>query len=331
MKLAYLAFTAKGKELADRLACALGGEAMRCNQPLSLEAWTSAQFADAGGLVFVGAAGIAVRAMAPHLKHKATDPAVVVVDECGQFAVPILSGHLGGANDLARQIARVCGAVPVITTATDINGRFAVDEWAKRQGCVILNPENIKQVSSLLLAGGTVRVRSAWPIAGPPPAGVTVAEDDLCQVRLDLLGGDPDALCLVPPLAVLGVGCRRGTSRAALENALSALLDRAGICAQAICAVATIDRKGDEPALLEFCDAHGWPLYPYTAEQLRQAHGTFTASPFVQSVVGVDNVCERAAVLASGGALYCNKLAGNGVTMALALKPYQPDWRWRDE
>lgn len=331
MKLAYLAFTAKGKALADGLASALGGTVMRCNQPLSLEAWTSAQFADAGGLVFVGAAGIAVRAIAPHLKHKATDPAVVVVDECGHFAVPILSGHLGGANDLARQIARVCGAVPVITTATDANGIFAVDEWAKRQGCLVLNPGQIKQVSSLLLAGGTVRVRSAWPITGTPPAGVVVTEGNFCQVRLDLLGGDPDALCLVPPLAVLGVGCRRGTSRAALESALAALLDRTGICVQAICAAATIDRKGDELALLDFCKAHGWPLSTYTAEQLRQVQGPFTGSTFVQQVTGVDNVCERAAVLASGGTLYCNKLAGNGVTMALALKPYQPDWRWRDE
>lgn len=331
MKLAYLAFTAKGKALADGLATALGGTAMRCNQPLSLEAWTSAQFADAGGLVFVGAAGIAVRAIAPHLKHKATDPAVVVVDECGHFAVPILSGHLGGANDLARQIARVCGAVPVITTATDANGIFAVDEWAKRQGCLVLNPGRIKQVSSLLLAGGTVRVRSAWPITGTPPSGVVVTESNFCQVRLDLLGGDPDALCLVPPLAVLGVGCRRGTSRTALEDALAALLDRAGICTQVICAAATIDRKGDELALLDFCKAHGWPLSTYTAEQLRQVQGPFTGSTFVQQVTGVDNVCERAAVLASGGTLYCNKLAGNGVTMALALKPYQPDWRWRDE
>lgn len=331
MRLAYLAFTETGKQLADRLADALGGTAMRCNQPLSLEAWTSAQFSSAGGLIFVGAVGIAVRAIAPHLKYKATDPAVVAVDEGGRFAVPLLSGHLGGANDLARQIARVCGAVPVITTATDINGLFAVDEWAKRQHCVILNPAHIKPVSSRLLAGGTVRVHSAWPIAGTPPAGVMLAEDGRCHVRLDLLGGDRDTLCLVPPLAVLGVGCRRGTPRTALENALANLLDRAGICQQAICAAATVDRKGDEPALLEFCEAHCWPLYTYPAERLSQVPGIFTASPFVQSVIGVDNVCERAAVLASGGALYCKKLAGNGVTMALALKPYQPDWRWRDE
>lgn len=101
----------------------------------------------------MGAVGIAVRAIAPHCKSKATDPAVVVLDECGRFAVPLLSGHLGGANALARALAEACGAIPVITTATDANGVFAVDEWAKAQGCAVLEPERIKLVSGALLAG----------------------------------------------------------------------------------------------------------------------------------------------------------------------------------
>lgn len=137
--------------------------------------WTARQFAGSDALVFVGAVGIAVRAIAPHCQNKAQDPAVVVLDECGRFAVPILSGHLGGANDLARALAAVCGAVPVITTATDANGVFAVDEWAKHQNCTVLEPERIKKVSGALLAGRTVRFASDWPIAGSPPAGL--AED----------------------------------------------------------------------------------------------------------------------------------------------------------
>ena len=92
----------------------------------------------------------------------------MVLDECGRFAVPILSGHLGGANDLARALAAVCGAVPVITTATDANGVFAVDEWAKHQNCTVLEPERIKLVSGALLAGKTVQFASDWPIAGAP-------------------------------------------------------------------------------------------------------------------------------------------------------------------
>ena len=139
MSRAYLAFTEKGMALAHRLARALPGSVSRCGAGgVRLAEWTSTQFAQADALIFVGAVGIAVRAIAPHCKSKATDPAVVVLDECGRFAVPLLSGHLGGANALARALAEACGAIPVITTATDANGVFAVDEWAKAQGCAVL-------------------------------------------------------------------------------------------------------------------------------------------------------------------------------------------------
>ena len=127
MTRAYLAFTAKGLALAQKLAAAYPGSVARCGHEagqVHLADWTARQFAGSDALVFVGAVGIAVRAIAPHCQSKAQDPAVVVLDECGRFAVPILSGHLGGANDLARALAAVCGAVPVITTATDANGVF---------------------------------------------------------------------------------------------------------------------------------------------------------------------------------------------------------------
>lgn len=331
MKLAYLAFTEKGEQLAGRLAAALGGGVQRCGGSCSLSAWTAAHFPQSDGLVYIGAAGIAVRAIAPHLQSKTSDPAVVVVDACARYAIPILSGHLGGANDLARAIGRVCGALPVLTTATDVNGVFAVDEWAKRQNCRIVNPEQIKTVSAKLLAGGTVTVQSAWPIAGQPPRNVRQTEDSGADVLLNLRPGTGEALRLVPRIAVLGVGCKKNVLPQTLEAALAAFLTGAGICEQAISAVASIDLKKEEPGLVAFCAAHGWPLKTYSAEQLRAVEGRFTPSAFVQSVIGVDNVCERSAVLASGGTLCRGKTAGNGVTMALALAPYRPDWRWQDE
>ena len=165
---AYLAFTDTGLALAKRLAAALPGSVARCGQDgTSLAEWTGVQFVQSDALIFVGAAGIAVRAIAPHCKSKTTDPAVVVVDECGRFAVPILSGHLGGANDLARTIAAVCGAVPVITTATDAHGIFAADEWAKHQNCIVLEPERIKLVSGKLLAGQPVYYWADIPVTCP--------------------------------------------------------------------------------------------------------------------------------------------------------------------
>lgn len=331
MKLAYLSFTEKGGQLAGRLAAALGGTAQRCGASCSLEAWTAAHFSQSDGLVYVGAAGIAVRAIAPHLKSKTTDPAVVVVDECARYAIPILSGHLGGANDLARAIGRVCGALPVLTTATDVNGVFAVDEWAKRQNCLVLNPERIKTVSAKLLAGGTVTVQSSWPIAGQPPRNVCQTEDRGADVLLDIHPGTGEKLHLVPRIAVLGVGCKKNVLPQTLETALAAFLTGAGVCEQAISAVASIDLKKNEPGLLDFCAAHGWPLKTYPAEQLRAVEGQFTPSAFVQGVTGVDNVCERSAVLASGGTLCQGKTARDGITMALALTPYQPNWRWQVE
>ena len=160
MSRAYLAFTAKGEALAHRLAEALPGSVSRCGGDVTLKGWTAEHFAQDEALIFVGAVGIAVRAIAPHCRSKAADPAVVVVDEGGNFAVPLLSGHLGGANALARALAKACGAVPVITTATDVNGLFAVDLWAKAQNCAVLEPERIKHVSGALLAGQTVRYLS---------------------------------------------------------------------------------------------------------------------------------------------------------------------------
>ena len=332
MKLTYLSFSDRGEALAARLAAALGGEAARCGRSVSLDEWTRVSFGQAQGLVFVGAAGIAVRAIAPYVKSKTSDPAVVVVDECGHFAVPILSGHLGGAYGLARRIARVCGAIPVVTTATDANGVFAVDEWARRQNCRVIHPEKIKEVSSTLLAGGTVRIYSPWPVTGDRPANVVLTEDGAgCMVRLDVRPGDGKSLCLIPRILVLGVGCRRGITQEALEEAFQTLLKKSGVFAEAVCMAASIDLKQEEAGLLAFCAAHGWSCRFYSAGELEAVPGDFTASAFVKNIAGVDNVCERSAVLASGGRLYWKKSAGNGVTMALAQTPYAPTWRWLED
>ena len=328
MTRAYLAFTDRGLALAGRLAEALPGSVSRCGKGgVPLAEWTARQFAQSDALIFVGAAGIAVRAIAPHCRSKATDPAVVVVDECGHFAVPILSGHLGGANDLARELAAVCGAVPVITTATDANGLFAVDEWAKTQRCTVLEVEKIKLVSGKLLAGGNVSCWSEFPIAGSTPAGVTMAETQAEADFAVTLFPHGDALHLVPKIGALGIGCRRGTPAERLEQEFALFCKEYGLAPQAISAAASIDLKQNEAGLLEFCKNHLWNVTFYSAEQLRNAPGEFTPSAFVRSVTGVDNVCERAAVLAAGGPLCVKKYAAGGVTFALAQMPYLPDWR----
>lgn len=327
MKVACLAFTDKGFALANALAQALGGTADRSGRPLHLQAWTSAHFREEKALIYVGAVGIAVRAIAPYLQSKTSDPAVVVVDECARFAVPIASGHLGGANDLARRVSRICGATPVITTATDANGIFAVDEWARCQHCAVIHSQQIRHVSGALLAGKTVRIRTEQPVAGTVPAGIEWTQSGSYEVYVGFAPQPETVLWLVPQRLVLGIGCRKGISEQALEE----MFATSGVPAPAVYAVASIDLKAEEPGLLAFCRKYDWPLQVYPAEELAQVQGRFSASPFVEKTTGVDNVCERAAVLCSKGSLLRRKMAGGGVTLAVAAGAYELDWRFRNE
>lgn len=327
-----VSFTGRGAALAERAAGCLGGALVehydRCGDPslraTALKRFAQQAMADCDLLIFVGASGIAVRAVAPYLAGKAFDPAVLVTDEGGRFVIPLLSGHLGGANAYARQIAEGLGAQAVITTATDGRGVFAVDDWAREQGLAVVETGRIRAISGALLRGERVGFRSECPVDGRIPAGLALREARPAGV---LVGYDTAAepfgctLHLVPRAVHLGIGCRRGAGADAIEAAAQAALEQAGLPWEAVCRVATIDRKADEPGLAAFCAAHGLTLAVFPAAELEAAPGDFTPSAFVRETVGVDNVCERAAVCsARGGRLLQRKLAGNGVTAALAAE-----------
>ena len=187
MKLAVFAFSRRGLDTARRAAAALEWEECRLYAPARLagegfEAVTGplADFAGpvfrwADGMVFVSSCGIAVRAVAPHLRDKTCDPAVLAADETGRFVVPLLSGHIGGANRLARQLAASLGAVAAVTTATDVNGKFSVDAWAAEQGLYIDDMKAARAVSAAILEG-PVPLASDFPLAGALPSGVVPGE-----------------------------------------------------------------------------------------------------------------------------------------------------------
>ena len=326
--IAIAAFTERGMCLAETLGTALGGTLRRIGgDGLSLREWTAENFPDKEALIFVGAAGIAVRAVAPYVRSKAEDPAVLCVDETGRFAVPLLSGHLGGANSLAQRVAALTGGTAVITTATDLTGAFAVDLWAVKQGMTVLHPERIRQISSAVLRGEIISVFSPYAVTGPCPAQLRLAERaEDAAVLISFRKEETDALQLVPRTLTLGIGCRRGTAAETLERQFSRFCRMCGILPQAIGSAATIDLKQEEEGLLCFCRSHGWNPVFYSAEELRAAEGSFTASRFVEDRTGVDNVCERAAVLRSGGVLTEKKYASEGVTFALAEAQPVYDW-----
>lgn len=330
--------TDKGQKLGESLADALSGymkvEVCRTGRPQSLQELTARGFRDAQALLFIGATGIAVRAIAPHLVNKAKDPAVICMDELGTFTISLVSGHLGGANHLARILAGKVGSIPVITTATDLNGLWAVDEWCKVQQCNLMERQRIKLVSSAVLRGEKVKVYAPFEIAGEAPAYVSQGTIEEAAVVMDYKKHDaeqPDALHLVPKVLYLGVGCRRGIATELVEACFEKVKEETGILEEAIICAGTIDLKKDETGLLAFCKNHGWDLKIFTSEELQAVPGDYTESAFVKSITGVSNVCERSAMAAGGKELILRKFALNGVTMAIAIKEYAPDWTWKQD
>ncbi len=327
MNVGIISFTAAGFELGRKLGEILNSNGhtsscIRCGKN-SLRTWTSDHFQTDDALVFVGASGIAVRAVAPLVKSKVSDPAVIVLDERGKFVIPILSGHIGGANRLAQDISKMISCIPVITTATDCNNVFAVDKWASENNISIMNPEKIKWVSAHLLAGECVYVKSFFPIDGSLPEGLIITDDEYDVILTVRSRGRKDALRLVPQILTLGVGCQKGVTADELDEAFDLILRKASCLKEAVCGVCSIDIKSEEQGLLAFCARHGLPFETYSAEQLGAVKGKFSSSEFVRKTTGVGNVCERSAVLGSGGSLYVKKNAGKGITMAFAIAPYK--------
>lgn len=294
--------------------------------PLNVAESVRLAFRNAEALVFVGAAGIAVRSVAPQLRGKEKDPAVLVVDEKGEYVVPLLSGHIGGANNIARYLAKGLGGHAVITTATDVNNLFAVDEWAAVQGLRLSSLTDAKAFAAALLERGQAGLYSDFPLGGDVPASLVQAEQGPAGLAVTVKDECyPFAVTVVarPPILHIGVGCRRGASADFIARRVGEDMEQLHLSWDAVADVSTIDIKKDEVGITEFARARHLPVRYYTARQLNDAPGKFISSGFVRRVVGTDNVCERAAVLSShGGRLLLEKSGRDGVTVAIACEEY---------
>lgn len=284
-------------------------------------------------LIFVCATGIAVRQISPFLKSKKEDIPVLVADDMGQFVIALISGHLGGANELARLCADIINAVPVITTATDLHGKFAVDVFAKKNGLILTDMEKAKKLSAHVLDGGTITVfmkectlKRTEPFFSEVILSEKWTEEDWDSDTAGLVISPyrhvlPEhILQLIPKQVTLGIGCKKGVSAKQIREAAEEVLGTYQIERQAVCRVCSIDLKKEEKGLLAFCDEWQVPLVTFSAEELMAAEGKFHASAFVSSVTGADNVCERSAVAGSGGRLLIPKCVKNQVTVAAAVE-----------
>ena len=294
-----------------------------------MAALTGEIFKEYDALVFVCASGIAVRMTAPFLVSKQTDPAVIVIGEQGTHVIPVLSGHIGGANALAELIAEKIGAEAVITTATDTGGRFSPDSFAVANDLLITDFNAAKKIAAAVLEGKKIGFKCDYPFDLLPDD--LVASDD---TEYGIIVGDfsvpspySTTLYLSPKNIVVGIGCKKGTPAGGISESVRKAFSENGISSERICQAASIDLKADEAGLLEYCHKTGISLVTYSSEELMKAEGDFTKSEFVRSITGVDNVCERSAVLFSGGKLVIRKTALGGVTVAAAETPVKIDFQ----
>lgn len=335
MKIAIFAYSRQGCRTARKLMDYYAGEQVRSFTMAKFEepnfeeirkpfkAFYGELFSTVDAMIFVGSVGIAVREIAPHVRDKRTDPAVVSVDELGHFAVALLSGHIGGANQLTKEVSQVLGATAVITTATDINGRFSVDAWAASRGYTIGSLSKAKAVSAAILEGD-VPLQSEFPIVTSLPNGVVTGASGQVGIYIGVHTAEPfrRTLHLIPKILHLGIGCRKGTSAQAIAQAVESVLAEYALDPRAIADAGSIDLKQEEAGLLEYFQERHLPIRFYSAQELQSLPGEFTGSDFVLQVTGVDNVCERAALM-GGGELIVKKQGRNGVTVALSMEHWE--------
>jgi cobalt-precorrin 5A hydrolase len=285
------------------------------------------------GHIFIMSTGIVVRVIAPLIQNKTKDPAIVVIDDLGKHAISLLSGHLGGANALTLQVAEIIGARPVITTATDVNRRPAIDVLAKEKNMVIENPRAIKTVNMALLTDQKVYVHDRFAMLQDEiPNAIQLAEEVLIKLKdhtAAIFVGDrqielsPHVLILRPATLVAGIGCNRNTPMEEIKDLLVEVLKKNNLANGCLNRIATIDLKADEPGLIELAKDLNLPIEFYSRDELNSVKDIQTPSTMVEKHVGVKSVCEAAAILASQmGSLIVSKQTTPNVTVAIARKTF---------
>lgn len=347
MKIIVITYSTRGAELGNKIAAELDG--VSCSRYLfnryEAEGWVpfleakdilKEAFTQKIPVLFICAVGIAVRVTSMFVVCKYTDSPVVVLDDMGKFAVSLLSGHAGGANELTKRIAQSVGAVPVITTSTDLHDKFAVDLFAKYNGLHYEDGEMVKRFSAALLNGGQAGVCAepdCYEGRGKLPSELCVKDSGKKQEGYGMMitpfvreNVFEHTLTLVPKQITLGIGCRKNVSLEEVESAVFKTLEEHRILPAAVKQVCSVRLKKNEEGILRFCEKYNLPFVTFSPQELETVQGSVSPSEFVKGVTGVDNVCERSALFGSGGKLIVPKQAEGKVTVAAAIEKVYLDF-----
>lgn len=316
MKSVIFYITHNGQAIAEKLKAEMPG----CELCKFVPATVARQWDACSSLIFVMASGIVVRTIAPLLKDKKSDPAVVVLDEHGKFAISLVSGHLGGANILAKEIAKVLEGEAIITTASDVNNLTSLDIWARDSELIIENDEELPRVATQYLNNGELRVYSDIEIVFPDEflkVNDPAAADAIITNRkrcCDVNG----QIYMRPQNLVIGIGCNSGTSAAEIEAAIRQTLDEHNLAFASVASIATVTAKAEERGLKLFAEKNKFPMEIFSPEELNRVEG-IGRSKVVFRATGAYAVAEPAAILAAGSEkLIVTKQKKNNVTVAIA-------------
>lgn len=261
------------------------------------------------GHIFIMATGIVIRKISSLIKSKDVDPAVVVVDEGMNFVISLLSGHLGGANDLAQKLHEAIGLVPIITTSSDVTGKIAVDTLSQKLSCRLESLEKAKNITSLIVDGKNVQLSLPKNICDENPEGVIVVSN-----REDL-----EIIHLYPENLVIGIGSRRGIEKEKVYEFLMEILKKHNLSPKSIKHFATVDLKADEEGIVETAKKFDKELKIVTREEILTVENMFQGSEFVKKEIGVRAVSEPCAYLTSSkdGKFIEIKAKKDGMTISI--------------
>lgn len=320
MNTAVIAVTDRGRRLAEKIAAGLC-DSVVLDQSRGLSAVLAERWHRHEGFVFVMAVGAAVRLIAPCLRDKYTDPCVVAVDEKGCFAVSLVSGHIGGGNRLAGEIAMITGGQAVITTASDILGHTAVDLWARNNDFFPEDRAALTRVSAKLVNNGKVCFFSDIPIHDIPHDFERTEDHSIADIIVShrIFKWPENSLILRPRIIVIGIGCNRGVRSEQIEQAFSEAFMIHGFSEKSALKLASIDLKRNEKGLLEFAVKRGLDIDFFTAGQLNSVKD-IEPSDAVMKATGAKAVAEPSALLGAGNnKLLTGKMKWKDVTIAAAM------------
>lgn len=331
MKVACFSFTDMGKKIGNKLIKLVdadysfthyhNGEIEGGIKSLIPYAWN-----DYDGLIFIGATGIAIRMINPFIDNKIKDPAVIVIDDLGRYIISLLSGHIGGANDLTNYIGKKLGALPIITTASDSRGIESIDLFAKKNNYFMEDMNSIKELTSLMVNNKKIGFYSEDKKA--INYNNLIPLEELKELETDIEGliivssniikniNIPHTI-LRPKNINLGIGCKKGIEARRIKEAIENSLKEVNLSTKSIKSMATVEVKKHEAGIIEAAEFYNCPLKIFTIEEIEQVEEMFQKSQFVKDSIGVYSVSEPSAYLL-GGQLIMRKSKHNGITISIS-------------